>query len=379
MSRQLRVGVVGAGKISEQYSVNLARLPQLALTAVADLDTGRAEALAAQHEGARALPLQQLLESDDVDVVLNLTIPAAHAEVALAAVAAGKHVYGEKPLTATTAEGRAVLEAARAAGVRIASAPDTVLGTGVQTARAAVEAGLVGTPHAATATFVAPGHELWHPSPEFYYAPGGGPLLDMGPYYMTSLVHLLGPVTRVTGLASAPRSTRTVASGPKAGLEFPVTTPSHVTGLLQHRDGALTTVVMSFDVWGSRAPRLEVHGPQGSISVPDPNHFEGSVEICSPEVAGLDQWGRAAWKELEPSAGYVGAGRGEGLADLALALGAGTAHRASGEVALHVLDVMESVLSSARDGGTPLDVSSTCERPEPVSGLVDLAAEHPTA
>ncbi len=375
----LRVGVVGAGKISEQYSTNLARLPQLALTAVADLDTGRAEALAAQHEGARALPLQQLLEADDVDVVLNLTIPAAHAEVALAAVAAGKHVYGEKPLTATTAEGRTVLEAARAAGVRIGSAPDTVLGTGVQTARAAVEAGLVGTPHAATATFVAPGHELWHPSPEFYYAPGGGPLLDMGPYYMTSLVHLLGPVTRVTGLASAPRPTRVVASGPKAGLEFPVTTPSHVTGLLQHRDGALTTVVMSFDVWGSRAPRLEVHGPQGSISVPDPNHFEGSVEICSPEVAGLDQWGRAAWKELEPSAGYVGAGRGEGLADLALALGAGTAHRASGEVALHVLDVMESVLSSARDGGTPLDVSSTCERPEPVSGLVDLAAEHPTA
>ncbi|TXR51716.1 Gfo/Idh/MocA family protein [Quadrisphaera setariae] len=379
MSKPLRVGVVGAGKISEQYSLNLARLPQLALTAVADLDTARAEALASAHEGARALPLQQLLEADDVDVVLNLTIPAAHAEVALAAIAAGKHVYGEKPLAATTAEGRAVLEAAAAAGVRVGCAPDTVLGTGVQTARAAVEAGLIGTPHAATATFVAPGHELWHPSPEFYYAPGGGPLLDMGPYYMTSLVHLLGPVSRVTGLASAPRSSRTVATGPKAGLEFEVTTPSHVTGLLQHRDGALTTVVMSFDVWGSRAPRLEVHGPKGSLSVPDPNYFEGSVELCSPDVAGLDQWGRAQWKELEPSAGYAGAGRGEGLADLALGLGSGTAHRASGEVALHVLDVMEQVLASAASGGAPVEVTSTCERPEPVAGLVDLTAQTASA
>ncbi|PWJ55215.1 Predicted dehydrogenase [Quadrisphaera granulorum] len=364
MSRPLRVGVVGAGKISEQYSASLARLPQLALTAVADLDAGRAEALASAHAGARALPLQQLLEDDDVDVVLNLTIPAAHAEVALAAIAAGKHVYGEKPLAATTAEGRAVLEAAAAAGVRVGCAPDTVLGTGVQTARAAVDAGLIGTPHAATATFVAPGHELWHPSPEFYYAPGGGPLLDMGPYYLTSLVHLLGPVARVTGLASAPRSFRSVATGPKAGLEFSVTTPSHVTGLLQHRDGALTTVVMSFDVWGSRAPRLEVHGPKGSLSVPDPNYFDGSVELCTGEQ----------WTGLEPSAGYVGAGRGEGLADLSLALAAGVAHRASGEVALHVLDVMEQVLASAGAGGAPVEVASTCERPEPVAGLVDLTA-----
>jgi len=360
----LRVGIVGAGKISAQYSATFARLPQVAVTGVADLDAGRAAALAAQHPGARALPLADLLAADDVDVVLNLTIPAAHAEVALAALAAGKHVYGEKPLAATTAEGREVLAAAAASGLRVACAPDTVLGTGTQTARAAVDAGLVGVPHAATAFMVNPGHERWHPDPEFYYRPGGGPLLDMGPYYLTALVHLLGPVRRVLGASSSPRATRTVGSGPRAGTAFPVEVASHVTGVLEHEGGALTTLVMSFDVWGSRLPRIEVHGDRGSLSVPDPNYFEGPVELLTAQEPG--------WAPLAPSAGYLEGGRGIGVADLALALREGSPHRAGPEVALHVLDVMESLLGAAEGLGSAA-VGSTCDRPAPVTGAVDLA------
>lgn len=359
----LRVGVVGAGKISGQYSAAFARLPQVRVTAVSDLDAGRAERLAAEHPGARALPLDQLLAADDVDLVLNLTIPAAHAEVAQAALAAGKHVYGEKPLAATVADGRATVEAADAVGLRLGCAPDTVLGTGVQTARAAVDAGRIGRPHAATAFMTAAGHEIWHPDPEFYYRPGGGPLLDMGPYYLTSLVHLLGPVRRVVGASSRPRAQRTIGDGPRAGQSFDVEIDTHITGILEHVGGALTTLVMSFDVWAARLPRIEVYGSEGTLSVPDPNYFEGPVELATSATR--------EWTTLPASAGYPDAGRGVGVADLALALADGRPHRAGAEVALHVLEVMEAVQAAA-DSGTSVPLTSTCERPAPVEGLVDL-------
>lgn len=248
MTAPLRVGVVGAGRISGQYATTLAALPSVAVTAVTDLDAGRASALAAALPGAAARSFDDLVAADDVDVVLNLTVPAAHADVALAAIGAGKHVYGEKPLAATGPEARRVVGAAAAAGVRLGCAPDTVLGTAVQTARAVVGSGALGTPHAATAFMTTPGHERWHPDPEFYYRPGGGPLLDMGPYYLTALVHLLGPVTRVVGLSSRPRTMRTIGAGPRAGARFEVEVDTHVTGVLQHAGGALSTLVMSFDV-----------------------------------------------------------------------------------------------------------------------------------
>ncbi len=369
MGGALRVGVVGAGKISGQYSEAFARLPQVAVTAVADLDAGRAQALAAAHPGARATGLDELLAADDVDVVLNLTIPAVHAEVALAAVAAGKHVYGEKPLAATTEEARAVLRAAEAAGVRIGCAPDTVLGTGVATARQALDAGVIGVPHAATAFMVTPGHERWHHDPEFYYRPGGGPLLDMGPYYLTALVHLLGPVRRVVGATSRPQATRTIGDGPRAGTEFGVEVDTHVTAILEHTGGALTTLLVSFDTWAARLPRIEVYGREGSLSVPDPNYFDGEVAVFTRDAP--------EWTPVTPSAGYVEAGRGYGVADLGLAIDAGVPHRASGDVALHVLDVMESVLAAAGTH-TAVEIGTTCERPEPVVGAgggpVDLTA-----
>jgi predicted dehydrogenase len=358
----MRVGIVGAGNISAQYSASLDRLPQLQVTAVCDLDADRADALAAAH-GARVLPLTELLESADVDVVLVLTLPASHADVAHAAIAAGKHVYVEKPLATSVAQGRELVKAADAAGVRLGCAPDTVLGTGIQTARAAVDAGRIGAPHTATAFMTTPGHERWHPAPDFYYQPGGGPLLDMGPYYLTSLVHLLGPVVRVTGAASRPHPTRTIGSGPRAGESFDVAVDSTVAGILQHASGALSTLVMSFDVWAARLPRIEVHGTAGSLSVPDPNVFDGAVELYPA--------GEQGWVDLGTTAGYRGAGRGYGIADLALAVDEGVAHRAGGELALHVLDVMEAVAQAA-DTRTWVELTTTCARPRPVPGVVEL-------
>ena len=357
MGDALRVGLIGAGQISGQYLRTLPRLPGLTLTKVADIDAERAQAAASQAPGATAVTPGELYVAQDVDLILNLTVPQAHAQVALDAIAAGKHVYGEKPLAAGTSQAREVLAAADRAGVRVGCAPDTVLGTGVQTARAALDAGEIGRAVAATAFMTTAGHERWHPAPEFYYRPGGGPLLDMGPYYLTALVTLLGPVRRVIGMAAAPRDTRVIGSGPRAGERFAVEVPTHVTGVLEHTGGALTTLVMSFDVWRAQLPRIEVYGTEGSLGVPDPNGFDGTVRIAR---AGQD-----GWTELPVGGGYQDAARGYGVADMARAIANGTPHRADGELAFHVLDVMESLLASAQ-AGLAVEIASTCARPTPV-------------
>jgi predicted dehydrogenase len=353
----LRVGLVGAGQISGAYLRTFPRLPNVRVTAIADLDKARAAEAADEVPGARAMAPDELYAAEDVDLVLNLTIPAAHAEVAHAAIAAGKHVYGEKPLTATTADARTLLEAADLAGVRVGCAPDTVLGTGVQTARAVLDSGEIGAPVAASAFMVTPGHERWHPAPEFYYRPGGGPLLDMGPYYLTALVTLLGPVRRVVGMSSSPRSTRIIGSGPRAGTEFAVEVATHVTGVLEHENGALSTLLMSFDVWAGALPRIEVYGTGGSLSVPDPNGFDGEVRLFRA--------GSKEWEHVAERGGYPGAARGYGVADLARALAEGGPHRADGRLAYHVLDIMESLLAAARSGDSAT-VTSTCDRPAAV-------------
>lgn len=358
MGRPLNVGVVGCGAILGQYLRTIDRLPELRLVAAADLDPGRAREAVRDRPEAEALDVADLLADPRVDVVLNLTVPAAHADIALRAIAAGKHVYGEKPLAATTAEAERVLAAAAVAGVRIGCAPDTVLGTGTQTARKAIDDGLIGTPVAASATMVVPGHERWHPDPDFYYRPGGGPLFDMGPYHITCLVTLLGPVASVVGAASRGRPRRTIAAGPRRGEEIPVLVDTHVTGVLVHASGALSTLVMSFEGAGTLAPSVEVHGDEGSLAVPDPNRFDGVVRMTTGER------GDRGWRELPATAGYADAGRGVGLADMA-ATPAGEEPRAGGALAFHVLDVMESLLASAR-AGKAIAVGGACERPRPV-------------
>jgi predicted dehydrogenase len=354
VGQPLAVGLIGCGNIAAQYLTTLDTATQARVVAAADLDPARARTVHADRRWIRACTVEELLADPHLDAVLNLTVPAAHAEVTRAALDAGKHVYVEKPLAATRAEAEAVLRAtAGVAGLRVAAAPDTVLGTGVQTARHAVDRGALGVPVAATAFMVCPGHEGWHPDPEFYYRPGGGPLLDMGPYYLTALVHLLGPVSRVAGAAARGRATRTIGSGPRAGTVFDVEVPTHVTGVLEHAGGAITTLLMSFDVHGSALPHLEVYGTEAALSVPDPNTFGGEVRL---RARGTD------WRPLPPSAGYPQAGRGIGLVDLADALAADRPHRASLELAYHVLDVMHTLLAAA-GAHTWLDVASTCPRP----------------
>ncbi|MER6945278.1 Gfo/Idh/MocA family oxidoreductase [Nonomuraea sp. NPDC000554] len=354
MGEPLNVGVVGAGNISGAYLNTLGALPDLRVVAVSDRDRRRALAAVETMPGSRSVTLDELLADEEIDVVLNLTTPGAHAEVALAALAVGKHVYGEKPLAANPADAAAVVEAGNRARLRVGCAPDTVLGTGVQTARRTIEDGLIGTPTSATATMVGFGHERWHPDPEFYYLPGGGPLLDMGPYYLSALVHLLGPVRSVAGFGGRPRPLRTIATGPRAGTAFETSVDTHVTGILEHENGALTTLIMSFDVAASKASHIEVHGSAGSLVVPDPNRFDGDCEMWNP--------GSGGWRVLPPSAGYVGARRGFGLAEMARAIREGRPHRASADLAYHVLDCSYTLLEAA-DRRTTLDVRSRCEVP----------------
>lgn len=370
MGQPLRVGIVGLGVISAQYLATLARVDPavVRITAVADLDRPRAEAVGAGL-GVAALDVDALLASDEVDVVLNLTIPAAHADVALRAIAAGKHVYGEKPLALDAASGREVLAAAAAAGVRVGAAPDTVLGTGIQTARALLDSGAIGTPVGASVSWGAPGHELWHPAPDFYYQPGGGPLLDMGPYYVTALVTLLGPAVRVSASAHASDRRRVVAQGPDAGREVPVDVATHVVGVIEHASGAVSSVTMSFDTWASRMSGFEVYGTAGTIAVPDPNRFSDPVELAIADDR--------EWRIAPDSAGYRDAGRGIGLVDLAAALASEVEARATGELALHVLEIMEGMLVAAREGRA-VEIAGAIARPAAVpltDALAGLSAE----
>lgn len=325
----------------------------MTITAVADLDNTRSDSLASSLPSTRALTVAELLASDEVDTVLNLTIPAAHAEIALGAIANGKNVYGEKPLAPTLLEGRRVLDAAHSAGVRVGSAPDTVLGTGTQSARAAIDSGTIGRPIAASATMATPGHESWHPSPDFFYQRGGGPLFDMGPYYISALIQLLGPVRAVVGAASRLRPERTIVGGARAGERIPVEVQTHVSGVLEHVTGELSTLTTSFDSVATTAAPIEVHGTEATISVPDPNHFDGDIRLRSksdPE-----------WHPIGNSAGYVTGSRGVGLLDFVAATDERPA-RASGELALHCLDVMSALLESAETGRRVV-LSTTAERP----------------
>lgn len=354
MSDPLKIGVIGLGKISGQYFESFRSLPGIELVAVADLDEARSASTAAELD-VDALSVAALLADSRVQAVLNLTIPAAHASVAIDALEAGKHVYGEKPLAVTPAEAERVLAAAARTGLRVGSAPDTVLGSGIQTSRQLLDSGAVGDAVGAAAHWGAPGHELWHPAPQFYYEPGGGPLYDMGPYYLTALVTLLGPVVRVSGATGRSGRDRRIATGPSAGERLNVDVDTHVSAILEHASGVSSTVTVSFEVWASRAPHIEVYGTLGTIGVPDPNNFSDSVELSMGN----------GWTTVAPTAGYANAGRGYGLADLAHAVETGRPHRASAELAFHVLEIMDAI-SRAGTEHRVVELRSTTDRPAPV-------------
>lgn len=345
------IGIVGAGVISDTYLENLASFPDTRVVAIGDLRPEVARAKAADHGIASAGEVDVVLGHPDVEIVVNLTIPAAHAQVAGQALAAGRHVWNEKPLALDRAAGRAVLDAASVAGLRVGCAPDTFLGPGLQTARRLVEDGAIGEPLTALAMLQSPGPDGWHPNPAFLFQTGGGPLFDIGPYYLTALIQLLGPVSSVSAVASTARSRRAIGSGPRAGELFDVTEPSHVAALVRFAGGASAQAVFSFDSGLSRI-LLEVSGRDGTLILPDPNNFDGEIQIR-----------RAGSPKAETLARTVArSSRGTGVLEMARAIREERPHRADGALAYHVLDVMAAI-STAAEQGSVVPVDSVIDVP----------------
>lgn len=365
----MKVGVIGCGNICKQYFKAARQFPILEMAACADLDLERARAVAATHEVPRACTVAELLADDEIEIVLNLTVPAAHVPVALEAVEHGKHVYSEKPLGVATPEGRKLLDAAAARGVRVGCAPDTFLGTANQACRKALDEGVIGRPVAATAMMMSRGPEPWHPSPHFYYQPGGGPMFDMGPYYLTALINMLGPIKRVTGMAGVLIADRVVGKGEHAGERIPVNTPDHVAGHIEFASGAIATLITSFAVKPNthNAPQpISIFGTEGTIQMGDPNRFDhpGLVRRADEE----------AWREIAIEHDHPN-GRSLGLAEMCHAIRSDRPHRASGELAFAVLAAVEGVLTSS-ERGEHVSVTGPDDRPAPLPvGLADGVLE----
>jgi len=351
--KRVGVGVIGCGNISAAYLKAARNFPLLDIRALADINPASAEARGAEF-GIASRSVEALLADEAIEIVLNLTIPNAHVEVGLQAVAAGKHVHSEKPLGVNLVEAQALVRAAAEKGVRLGSAPDTFLGGAHQTSRKLIDEGLIGRPIGGAAYFMCPGHERWHPNPGFYYLRGGGPMLDMGPYYITDLVNLLGPVASVSGVATRLRSERTITSSPHAGTRIPVEVATHVTGALLFANGAAVSLTISFDVPRHKHTPLEIYGEKGSLIVPDPNYFGGQI---------LFGGATEDWREIPTEHIYAdGNYRILGVADMAAAIRKNRPHRASGELAYHVLEVMLAFQTSS-DSGRAVKIESRPERP----------------
>jgi predicted dehydrogenase len=342
------VGLVGAGVISNEYLRNLTSFPDLDVRFVADIDLERAKAQADTFGVPASGTVEELLADDAIEIVVNLTIPKVHVEVALQVLAAGKHVWSEKPFALDRASGEQLLEAAHAKGLRVATAPDTFLGAGIQSARRLVESGAIGAPLTALTLMQSPGPESWHPNPDFLFQEGAGPLFDIGPYYLTALVQLFGPVKRVSAVTSQAKATRVIGSGPRAGESFEVTVPTHVSALYEFESGQTAQSVFSFDS-KLRRTQFEVAGLEATLAVPDPNTFEGDLLVHGAE----DE------PQTLPSTGTTST-RGIGVVELARAIRAGVPERASGEQAFHVLDVMVATIE-AGESGAPVEVTSTVQ------------------
>jgi predicted dehydrogenase len=362
----MNIGIIGCGNISGIYLQNLPTFRDLKVLAVADLDLERAKAKAQEFGVPHALSVADLLRHDEIDAVLNLTIPAAHGDIALQALAAGKHVYNEKPLAVELEQAKAMLDLAKSKGLRVGCAPDTFLGAGLQASRELLDQGNIGQPVHITGFMSYTGPDKWHPDPDFFFKHGAGPLFDMGPYYLTSFVMLFGSVKRVIASAKTTFAERAVGQGPKAGQKIKVETPTHISTLLEFENGALGNLMTSFDMVPGTAPSIEVYGTKGAITVPDPNTFGGLGG--KPVTRWRDDttdWGPESWHEETLTRPYQENSRGLGLADMLYAAKENRAHRASGDLAYHVLEIMHRSLQSARED-RPVTVESRVERPAPL-------------
>lgn len=356
--RKSNIGIIGCGQISSIYLEAPRTFNILNIVACADLDMDRARAQASRFGVPNACTVDELLADPTIDIVINLTIPKVHAEVGMSVINAGKSVYAEKPLALNRIQGRALLDAAAAKKLRVGSAPDTFLGGGIQTCIKLINDGVIGTPVAATAFLMGHGPEHWHLDPDFYYQPGGGPMFDMGPYYLTALIAMMGPLRRVTGSTSIAFPERTITSKLKYGTKIIVNTPTHVAGILDFASGAIGTIITSFDIWHHQLPRIEIYGTEGTLSVPDPNTFNGPVFVRLAQ--------EQEWREVPLTHGHTKNSRGIGVADMAHAMQEGREHRANGDMAYHVLDIMQAIHESATEG-KHIELTSTCTQPAPLA------------
>ncbi len=348
--QKLKVGIIGCGNISSIYFKNCQTLQSLEIVACADLDLERAKDKAEEFS-INAYSVEEMLADSEINIIVNLTIPAAHGQVSIQALEAGKHVYTEKPLAISLEEGKRVLELADAKGLRIGGAPDTFLGGGIQTSIKLIQDGWIGRPVAANAFFMSNGVEEWHPNPDFFYKTGGGPMFDMGPYYITALISLIGSVKRVTGSANISFAERETPEGRRISVEI----PTHIAGVLDFENGAVGTLVTSFDSWGNNLPRIEVYGEYGTLSIPDPNTFGGPVKYRRK--------GEKEFKEVPLTHGYQSNSRGIGLADMAEAILEDRPHRANGNLTYHALEIMHG-FHIASEQGKHYHLTSTVEQPE---------------
>ena len=355
-----RIGIVGIGCISGIYLENITKVFQeIEIIGVCDLIRERAEQAAATYTIPKIYDtMHELFADPEVDLVLNLTRPYEHFDVTAAAIAAGKHVYSEKPLGASFEEGKKLMELAKEKEVLLGCAPDTFLGAGIQTCRKLIDDGMIGTPVAGSAFMVCRGHESWHPDPAFYYQYGGGPILDMGPYYVTALVSLLGPVTTVSGMTKKSFPTRTITSEAFYGTQVDVEVDTNINGLMQFENGVIASIYTTFDAYKAEVPFIEIYGSEGTLSVPDPNTFGGKVRLYRK---GSDEF-----KEIPLLFDYPENSRGLGLADMAKAISTQRKSRANGDLALHVLEILSSFQKSS-EAGKHLTLSTTTTRPEPMN------------
>jgi len=360
---KIGVGIVGCGNISTAYLQLSPLFKSLEVRAVADIAPAAADAQAKRF-GVRAEGVADLIKAGDIDMVVNLTVPNAHYEVSRRVLEAGKHSYSEKPFVLTLEEGEALRELATKKGLRIGSAPDTFLGGAHQLARATLDNGKIGKVIGGTAHVMGHGMEAWHPNPDFFFQPGGGPVLDLGPYYVTNLVQLLGPVRAVTAMTAASFPTRTIGNGPRKGEEVPVDTPTNSHGILEFASGALVTLSASWDVWAHRHANMELYGETGSLYLPDPNFFGGDVSLVAAGKAPVPlSWDHPFGRPNHDDKGVARANyRTAGLAEMAAAIEQGRDHRAGLDLALHVVDVLTSILKSGETRGW-VELTTTCGRP----------------
>ncbi len=360
--KRMKVGIIGCGNISAIYAEAGKKFRNLEIIGCADLNFARAHDLAEKHGIPRPLRVEQLLADREIELVINLTLPAVHAEVGMEVLRSGKHLYNEKPLAQKRRGAREMMALAREKDLIIGCAPDTFMGAGLQTCRKLIDEGAIGEPIGGAGFMLCAGHESWHPSPEFYYQKGAGPLFDMGPYYLTALTTLLGPVRRVTGSARVSFPERTITSQPLAGKQISVNTPTHIAAVLDFESGPVVTLATSFDVKAHSMPSIEIYGSEGTLQVPDPNNFGGPVRL---KRVGGD------WTDVPLAFANSENSRGLGVADMASALHDKREHRANARTAYHVLDIMHSILDSW-DSGHHVEMVSLMTRPAPLpEGLAD--------